>query len=56
MVLRRVIEHVKDQNWTAVVLDFFIVVVGILIASQIAQWNDDRKTRQREAITDKVAR
>ncbi|HUH00041.1 MAG TPA: hypothetical protein VMQ83_12835 [Gammaproteobacteria bacterium] len=29
MLLRRVIEHVKTQNWTAVALDFFIVVVGI---------------------------
>ena len=29
MLLRRVIEHVKAQNWTAVALDFVIVVVGV---------------------------
>jgi len=28
MILRRVIEHVKAQNWFAVALDFVIVVVG----------------------------
>ena len=27
MLLRRVIEHVRTQNWTAVTLDFVIVVV-----------------------------
>jgi len=40
--------HVKDQNWFAVALDFFIVVVGILIAFQITSWNDARKDRQAE--------
>jgi len=42
MILRRVTEHVKDQNWFAVLLDFLIVVVGILIAFQITEWNEDR--------------
>jgi hypothetical protein len=49
MLLRRVIGHVKAQNWTAVALDFVIVVVGILIAFQITEWNDARKTGEREA-------
>ena len=43
MILRRVIEHVKAQNWTAVALDFVIVVVGILIAFQITNWNEARR-------------
>ena len=49
MLLRSVIEHVKTQNWTAVVLDFVIVVVGILIAFQITEWNAARADRDREA-------
>ncbi|MEM6538441.1 MAG: hypothetical protein AAF668_12025 [Pseudomonadota bacterium] len=36
MILRRMIEHVRTQNWTAVALDFVIVVVGVLIAFQIS--------------------
>ena len=39
MLLRRVIEHVKAQNWTAVALDFVIVVVGVFIGIQVSNWN-----------------
>ena len=42
MILRRVIEHVRTQNWTAVVLDFFIVVVGVFIGIQVSNWNETR--------------
>ena len=50
MRLRSITKHVKDQNWFAVALDFFIVVVGILIAFQITNWNEGRVT-EREAVT-----
>lgn len=43
MLLRRAIEHVKAQNWTAVALDFCIVVVGVFIGIQVANWNEARK-------------
>ena len=42
MLLRRITKHVKDQNWFAVSLDFFIVVIGILIAFQITELNEAR--------------
>ncbi|MBI1391942.1 MAG: hypothetical protein GC152_04295 [Alphaproteobacteria bacterium] len=42
MILRRLSQHVKDQNWFAVVLDFLIVVAGVLIAIQLANWNEAR--------------
>ncbi len=48
MRLRRITQHVKDQNWFAVSLDFVIVVVGILIAFQITNWNEARNDRQLE--------
>ena len=48
MLLRSISKHVKDQNWFAVFLDFFIVVAGILIAFQITNWNDSRDDRNRE--------
>ncbi len=43
MLLRRITEHVKAQNWTAVALDFFIVVVGVFIGIQVSNWNAARK-------------
>lgn len=47
MLLRRIIEHVKAQNWTAVALDFVIVVVGVFIGIQVANWNDARQSHKR---------
>ncbi len=40
MLLRRITTHVKEQNWFAVGVDFFIVVIGILIAFQITLWSE----------------
>lgn len=42
MLLRRISEHIKSQNWTAVALDFVIVVVGVFIGIQVANWNEAR--------------
>ena len=36
MLLRRVMQHVKDQNWFAVCIDFLIVVVGVFIGIQVS--------------------
>ena len=49
MLLRRVIEHVKAQNWTAVAIDFLIVVVGVFIGIQVSNWNDARAERVQES-------
>ena len=46
MLLRSITKHVDEQNWFAVFLDFFIVVVGILIAFQITNWNEARLEEQ----------
>ncbi|WP_395339519.1 hypothetical protein PN836_014730 [Ningiella sp. W23] len=50
MLLRRVMEHVRTQNWTAVFLDFIIVVVGVFIGIQVANWNGERQNREEERI------
>jgi hypothetical protein len=45
MILRRVMQHVRDQNWFAVGIDFVIVVVGVFIGIQVANWNGERRDR-----------
>ncbi|HBK91756.1 MAG TPA: hypothetical protein DDZ68_08805 [Parvularcula sp.] len=40
MILRRVIEHFKKQEWTAIALDFLIVVIGVFVGLQVNNWND----------------
>ncbi len=49
MLLRRVIDHVKTQNWTAVALDFVIVVVGVFIGIQVSNWNSAQGERRDES-------
>ena len=45
MILRRITQHVKDQNWTAVAIDLVIVVVGvflgILLVGFFYAWDND---------------
>lgn len=45
MILRRIMEHVRDQNWAAIVLDFIIVVAGVFIGFQLSNWNAERIVR-----------
>ena len=43
MLFRRVAEHVRTQNWTAIGIDFLIVVVGVFLGIQLGNWNEGRK-------------
>ncbi len=45
MILRRVIAHFRKQEWTAIFLDFVIVVVGVFIGIQVSNWNAARADR-----------
>ena len=50
MILRRVITHFRKQEWTAIAIDFVIVVVGVFIGIQVSNWNETRVERTREVI------
>ena len=50
MILRRVIAHVRKQEWTAIWIDLLIVVVGVFIGIQVSNWNDDRATARRAQV------
>lgn len=47
MILNRISDNLKKQNWTAVVLEFLIVLAGVYIASLLASMNN---ARQDEAL------
>ena len=49
MILRRVIAHFRKQEWTAIFIDLVIVVIGVFIGIQVANWNEARQTRVAEA-------
>jgi hypothetical protein len=48
MILRRVIEHVKTQHWTAIWIDLLIVILGVFIGIQVSNWNSERADRSAE--------
>lgn len=48
MLLNRITQYIKNQNWLAVALEFLIVVLGIFVGLQVDNWNEERKTRSEE--------
>lgn len=49
MLLRRITQHVKAQNWFAVGIDFVIVVIGVYIGIQVSNWNERLAQKSQEA-------
>ncbi len=47
MILSRIIHHLKTQNWTAVAIEFVIVIAGVVIGFQVTAWNETRRGEAR---------
>jgi len=47
LILSRIAQALREQNWTAVALEFTIVTLGVLLGSLVAQWNADRQEEAR---------
>lgn len=39
MILRRFAEALKQQNWTAITIEFVLLVLGVFLGIQVANWN-----------------
>jgi hypothetical protein len=50
MILRRIIAHFRKQEWTAIGIDFLIVVVGVFVGLQVQSWNESRQDRVQERM------
>ena len=50
MILRRVIVHFRNQEWTAIGIDFLIVVVGVFLGIQVSNWNATQVEHARERL------
>ena len=48
MLLSKLTTNLKSQNWLGVILDFLVVVIGIFVALQAADWNKSRLDREEE--------
>lgn len=50
MIFKRFAEALRRHDWFQVVLELVIVVVGILIALQVDNWNEERKAREQGEV------
>lgn len=48
MIIRRFSTAIRTRDWVAVAIEFAIVVLGIFVALQADNWNQERKDRQLE--------
>jgi hypothetical protein len=55
MILRRLVENLKQQHWTGVFIELAIVVLGVFIGMQVSNWNQQRSTdQQSELFTERL--
>ena len=50
MIIKRVSQALARQDWSTVVIEILVVVVGIFLGLQVDDWNERRKYRQIESV------
>ena len=46
MLLRRFAQSMKEQNWTAIAVEFVLLVLGVFLGIQVANWNQANADRR----------
>jgi hypothetical protein len=49
MILRRLSQSLKEQNWTAIWIEFVLLVAGVFLGIQVANWNQERQLDERRS-------
>src|SRR5215213_9556121 len=47
MIFKRAVARLRAQDWVAITIELAIVIVGVFIGTQVANWNEAR-VQQRE--------
>jgi len=50
MILRKLSQSLKEQNWTAIWIEFFLLVAGVFLGIQAANWNEQRTIDKKAKI------
>jgi hypothetical protein len=50
MILRRLSQSLKTQNWTAIWIEFILLVTGVFLGIQVANWNEERELNKKSAV------
>jgi hypothetical protein len=47
MILRRLSQSLQQQNWTAIWIEFILLVCGVFLGIQVSNWNAERLEQRR---------
>lgn len=50
MILRRLREHVRQENWFAVILELVVVIVGLFLAFQLDRWYETQRIKSHQHV------
>jgi hypothetical protein len=50
VILQRVARSLREQDWTAIAVEFVLLVLGVFLGIQVSNWNQQRETRQQSAV------
>ena len=50
MILRHLSQSLKEQNWTAIVIEFVLLVTGVFLGIQVSNWNQEREIAKKAAV------
>ena len=50
MILRRLSQSLKEQNWTAIWIEFVLLVAGVFLGIQVSNWNEQRLTEKKAGM------
>ncbi len=50
MILRKLSQSLKEQNWTAIWIEFFLLVAGVFLGIQAANWNEQRTIERKAKV------
>jgi hypothetical protein len=48
VIFHRLHQHIRTENWFAVLIEFTLVVLGVFIGIEVANWNQGRRDRAEE--------
>ncbi len=49
-MIRRIFQNIRRQDWTAVVIELVVVILGVFIGVQVSNWNGDLETDRKSAL------
>lgn len=49
MILRRLSQSLREQNWIAIGIEFVLLVAGVFLGIQVANWNAERVSNEKSA-------